>query len=677
MAGTLLSRNRWRCRAARGLVAGGLSAVLACGPAWAESAASKSKGPKTATLIKHLIVVIGENRTFDNLYATYVPKRGQHVWNLLSRGIVNANGTPGPNWDLARQFKIETINPVSYFISTNTLINPNKTAYSFLATPEAGGAPPQTETFTQFQNDPVNSATPFDPKTFSPSVLAQFTQGIEQNDLHLLTTGATGLKNCQLDPAKPPFACPEPDTRIPNYASLTNTAFELSGPNLPYDSYTGDMVHRLFHMWQQSDCDVANATKTDPAGCKSDLYPYVGTARDDSGGNALGFYNVQKGQASLFKWLADNYTIGDNYHQPNMGGTGVQHTMLGTADNIYWEQSGSLPAQPPAKRIADPTPKSATNVAFVNDERWTKCGDPAAPGIKPIMDYLKSLPWRPDLTASNCDPDRYYVINNTRPAYLSNGDINTAGITAGTVAPPSTVRTIGDALNEKNIDWAFFGGGYNAAARFDSGSTNPIDIMIGTGGDWYCDICNPFQYAKSIMGDPAQRKAHIKDVIDFFGDLDHGQLRPVSYVKPDSFEDGHPGYSKPDLFEAMIKKILDGLHAHLKLFADTAVVITFDEGGGYWDSGFIQPIDFFGDGPRIPLVVVSPFSRGGRVVHTYEDHASVVKFIERNWGLAPLTGRSRDNLPNPLATPDNPYVPTNMPAIGDLFDMFQFGDRDH
>jgi hypothetical protein len=169
-------------------------------------------------------------------------------------------------------------------------------------------------------------------------------------------------------------------------------------------------------------------------------------------------------------------------------GTGVQHTMLGTADNIYWEQSGNLPAQPPAKRIADPTPKSATNVAFVNDERWTKCGDPAAPGIKPIMDYLKSLPWRPDLTASNCDPDRYYVVNNTRPAYLSNGDINTAGITAGTVAPPSTVRTIGDALNEKNIDWAFFGGGYNAAARFDSGSTNPIDVMIGTGGDWYCDL---------------------------------------------------------------------------------------------------------------------------------------------------------------------------------------------
>jgi phospholipase C len=59
------------------------------------------------------------------------------------------------------------------------------------------------------------------------------------------------------------------------------------------------------------------------------------------------------------------------------------------------------------------------------------------------------------------------------------------------------------------------------------------------------------------------------------------------------------------------------------------------------------------------------------VVHSYNDHASVVKFIERNWGLSPLTGRSRDNLPNPIHT-GNPYVPDNMPAVGDLFDMFDF-----
>jgi len=56
----------------------------------------------------------------------------------------------------------------------------------------------------------------------------------------------------------------------------------------------------------------------------------------------------------------------------------------------------------------------------------------------------------------------------------------------------------------------------------------------------------------------------------------------------------------------------------------------------------------------------------------------VLKFIERNWRLKPLTDRSRDNLPNPVVSSRNPYVPLNMPAISDLFDMFDFGDdHDH
>jgi len=106
------NRNRWRRGAARTIVASSvLGALLSSGAASAEEASSKRA--KTVTPIKHLIVVIGENRTFDNVYGTYVPRRGQKVWNLLSRGIVNANGTPGPNRDAARQFQLGTINPVS------------------------------------------------------------------------------------------------------------------------------------------------------------------------------------------------------------------------------------------------------------------------------------------------------------------------------------------------------------------------------------------------------------------------------------------------------------------------------------------------------------------------------------------------------------------------------------
>ena len=113
--------------------------------------------------------------------------------------------------------------------------------------------------------------------------------------------------------------------------------------------------------------------------------------------------------------------------------------------------------------------------------------------------------------------------------------------------------------------------------------------------------------------------------------------------------------------------------SHITLRNSTAIFVTFDEGGGYYDSGYIQPLDYFGDGTRIPLIVVSPHARPGHISHTYSDHVSILKFIEANWGLRPLTARSRDNLPNPAVNATDSYVPLNGPAIGDLTDLFDFG----
>jgi phospholipase C len=136
--------------------------------------------------------------------------------------------------------------------------------------------------------------------------------------------------------------------------------------------------------------------------------------------------------------------------------------------------------------------------------------------------------------------------------------------------------------------------------------------------------------------------------------------------------DGHPASSKLDLFEGFVQKIVDAVQANPTLWASTAIFITFDEGGGYYDSGYVQPLDYFGDGTRIPLLVVSPFVTAGHIAHDYSDHVSILKFIERNWKLGPITGRSRDNFPNPIPSKSNPYVPTNSPAISDLFELFTF-----
>jgi phospholipase C len=611
-----------------------LSAQLAAPLAQARQSPGTGSG-STITPIKHLIVLIGENRSFDSVFATYTAKHGQSVGNLLNRGIIKADGSPGPNASIAIQTQVNTPLPATYFISTS-----NKTAYSPLPTPELNGAPNVQM--------PLGSTAPFD-DSVSNAELQLLEPSLEPSDLGLLRTGATGAAGTT-----------GLDSRVTDATNLPNTEFQITGPNLPYDSYTGDTVHRFWHMWQQSDCNVANATASNPSGCVKDLYPFVGLARDDSGGNSMGFYNVEDGDAPVLNDLASKYTLNDNFHQSVMGGTAANHIALGTGDAIFWTTFASETA-PPASQIANPDPSSPTSDKFKADKAWGQCFDTTQDGVKPITDYLASLSYEP---APNCESGHYYMLNNLSPGFLPNGTIDTTNVAAGTKVPPSDLRTIGDELNDNNITWAYYGGGYNAAVRVANGSSDPTDLAIAPN---YCDICNFESYVSSIMGDSAQRAAHIKDATDFFSDLEANTLPAVSFVKPDSYVDGHPASSKLDLFEAMLQNIAD----QIKNSKDTALFVAFDEGGGYWDSGYMQPLDYFGDGPRIPFIVISHYSKHGQVVHTYNDHVSILKFIERNWGLTPLTKRSRDNLHNPTASSD-PYVPSNPPAIGDLMDMFDF-----
>jgi phospholipase C len=265
---------------------------------------------------------------------------------------------------------------------------------------------------------------------------------------------------------------------------------------------------------------------------------------------------------------------------------------------------------------------------------------------------LKALPYE---MSPMCDPGHYYPAVNITPAFTPGGTPN------GTpnIIPPVFIRSIGDELNDHKVPWIYYGGGYNLSV-----AGNPVN--------GYCDICNPFEHQANY---PSLRADHMRDVTDLFTDLKNGTLPAVSYVKPDGAMDGHPQSSKWTLFEAFADNIIQLAQSNKEQWKETAIFVTVDEGGGYYDSGFIQPVDFFGTGPRIPMIAVSPFSTGGRITHSYTEHSSFVKFVERNWHLGKLTARSRDNLPNPKMDDDDSYVPTNMPAIGDLFDMFDFGDR--
>jgi phospholipase C len=327
-----------------------------------------------------------------------------------------------------------------------------------------------------------------------------------------------------------------------------------------------------------------------------------------------------------------------------MGGTGANFIFLGTADLGYFTDSLGNAATPPSNQIENPDPVPATNNWYKNDGyggavafagSYVNCADKVLgsymPGVGSIRTYLAALSYHPD---PNCAPGHYYLVNNYNPAF--NADGSSAGFPppGGTSTiykiPPQVLPNIADSLSANSISWKYYIGGKNGG--------NPTEA--------WCAICNPFQFAKSIM--TTSLKNNIVDVPQFYKDLNSGNLPAVSFIRPYEAYAGHPADSSQSFYEDFIASVVGAVKRNEDTWGKTAILITEDEGGGYYDSGYIQSLDFFGDGTRIPLIVVSPFAKQGYIDHTYYDHGSVLKFIEANWSLGPLSTRSRDNLHNPV-----------------------------
>jgi phospholipase C len=686
----------------------------------------QSRDGATVTPIKHVIVIIGENRSFDHVFATYVPKNGETINNLLSEHIIkldaNKNAVPGPNFAKAQQFSAT---------DTDTfLLDPPKQEFpsNQLPAPLVGG-PSGVEGYFSGTN-PCGTTPPI--SALNCAAISE--TGLPNNQYYQdLASGGTGLTKYT------------PDTRITNVSTLPAGPFQLTnGSTLQYNDYAASPVHRFYQMWQQLNCSLHHATADNPSGCNAKLFSWVevtvgaGTngvtqpplcssnsgalpcftynylpsipdaTTTGEGSTSLAFYNVQQGDAPYFKSLADTYTISDNFHQSVNGGTGANHIMFGHGDAIFFSDSRGNAAEPPNNKLVytdpyngganpdagtvdeveNPNPAAGTNNWYSEDGygnsfnagfpppystnpvsgggSYSDCSDPTQPGVGPIVNYLKSLGVDP-----HCEKGHYYLLNNYNPGWFGNGknayiDQN-PGNTAFTI-PPSSTPSIGDDLNANSISWKYYGDQWNNYVP------DPYQFNYGTNGanaDEYCNICNPFQYDTAIMSNPAQVAAHIQDSVNLYKDIAQGTLPAVSVVKPSGYVDGHPASSKLDLFEGFTKKIVDMVQ-NSPYWDDTAIIITEDEGGGYYDSGYVQPLDFFGDGTRVPLIVVSQFSKGGHVAHGYSDHVSILKFIERNWSIGTVSFRSRDNFPNPVTKSSDPYVPINGPAISDLFETFNF-----
>ena len=596
--------NRWRLTTAGMALGLAPLTVAAAQPAAADTpdppqAAAMAASP-ARTPIHHVVVIIGENHSFDNVFGTYQPKPGNTVDNLLSQGIVTSKGTLGPGASKAAQYT-----------ATDTAADPGK--YSI--------TPPLAKPYATL------------PRPNTTYVASNCDGGQPSNT---------------------------PDTRFP--ANLANGPYQItryvpffqthSSATCQTGAYVGDPLHRFYQMWQQVN------------GGSNRLWTWVhqtagdgnGTVQPtDQGAVQMGYYNMAAGDAPGFSFIANHYAMSDNYHQAVMGGTGANHIAIGDANVAVYRNSKGQMAAPPANQIENPDPMPGTNNYYTQDGysggSYTECSDPNAPGVASIDRYLSSLPYKP-YRNGDCKPGAYYLLNNYNPGYNPDGTPADTARQPYTV-PPQTFPTIADDLQAHHLSWGYFGQGWN--------NGHPtLD---------YCGICDPFQYATSVMTNPAKR-SHLQGLSAFEGDVASGHLPAVSYVKPAGPNDGHAGYSTLAAFENFVTRVADSIIAKPDLFRHTAIFVTFDEGGAYYDQGYIQPLDYFGDGTRVPMMVISPYTTAGHVSHSYNDHVSVVKFIEANWGLPTLSATSLDNLPDPVMSNSRPYMPVNRPAVGDLMSLF-------
>jgi phospholipase C len=192
------------------------------------------------------------------------------------------------------------------------------------------------------------------------------------------------------------------------------------------------------------------------------------------------------------------------------------------------------------------------------------------------------------------------------------------------LVPALTSPTVGDRLTAKGISWAWYSGGWNAAR---AGHPDPLFQFNH----------QPFAYfANYAPGTPGS--AHLKDETAFVAAVAHNQLPAVSFVKPDGVDNEHPGYTDVIAGEVAGADLIESI-MHSKAWASTAVIVTYDENGGFWDHVPPPKVDRWGDGTRVPAIVISPFARRHFVDHSNYDTTSILALIERRFGLAPLSPR--------------------------------------
>jgi phospholipase C len=375
---------------------------------------------------------------------------------------------------------------------------------------------------------------------------------------------------------------------------------------------TGDIVHRFWHEQSQINHGKMNWFVT----------------WSDNPGLVMSYFDATNLPEGL---LAQKYTMCDNFFHASFGGSFLNHQFLIAATApVYPNAPASLQATlaNDGQLALDPTTHK-----IVHDGTITPIGGPSfsTPGATFDKNYAINTIFSVNLVPTFSTPGSTSLLP-------SQNDSNPAD----PVRP--YIPTIGDRLSEKHVSWKWYSGGWdNALASSASNPANngavppnpPVDPLF----QWHHQPLAYYDnYAPWVNGqrNPASA-AHLQDETNFFSDLQNHTLPAVSFIKPLGPNNEHPGYA--DLLQGQ-QHVADIVNAvkNSKYWDHTLIVVTYDEHGGRWDH-VAPPTSngVWGDGSRVPGIVIGPFAKRHFVDHKQHDTLSILKTIEERFDLKPLS----------------------------------------
>ncbi len=443
-------------------------------------------------------------------------------------------------------------------------------------------------------------------------ILVIYAENRSFDNLYGLFPGANGIANAtsaqytQVDNdgkalahLPPVWKGKDPDPAFPK--DLPNRPFRIDAPpiNLPLSVATRDLVHKFYQNQEQID------------GGRLDRY----VAASDAGALVMGYYDGSK--LPLWQW-AQEYTLADNFFTAAFGGSYLNHFWLICACTPeHRDAPANLRAQLDGnvlKRKSE-SPASAVDGAPV----FALDGDVTTDG------------WSVNTTQPPYQPSRIPPANG--------GDPRLADVSKHPL-PPQSAKTIGDTLSAKGISWAWYAGAWNVALR--DGMQDPAvpRKMINTradGAPYFVTHHQPFNYFARFAPGAADRGAHLKDYTELAASIDRGELPQVAFYKPQGTLNEHAGYADVLAGDTHIAGVIARIKAS-PLWSSTAIIVTYDENGGFWDHVKPPVGDRWGPGPRIPALIISPYAKRHFVDHTEYDTTSILQFITRRFRLEPLPG---------------------------------------